>query len=95
MSAPKLVNNESMARQDLHCAARDRNETEVRQLLLDRRTDVNMRNNDGQTPLLWAASGSHRELVRLLLRVSDIEASDKNGHTALLLASSYGPKYVV
>ena len=37
------------------------------QILLKYGADINVRNNDGQTALDWAAKGNHKEIVKLLL----------------------------
>ena len=58
--------------------------------------DVNCRDKDGLTPLIWAAIQGHEEVVRLLLeRGGDLEAKNHNGDTALMWASLMGHKDVV
>jgi ankyrin repeat protein len=58
--------------------------------------DVNCRDKDGLTPLIWAAIQGHEEVVRLLLeRGGDLEAKNHNGDTALMWASLMGHKDLV
>ena len=47
---------------------------------------------EGSTPLMYAAANGHEKLVRLLLQVDGIDVDQKNcyGWTALLQASCYG-----
>ncbi len=59
-------------------------------------TEVNCRDKDGLTPLVWAAIQGHEEVVKLLLeRGADLEAKNHNGDTALMWASVMGHKDVV
>ena len=63
---------------------------------LQQGADVNCRDKDGLTPLIWAAIQGHEEVVRLLLeRGGDLEAKNHNGDTALMWASLMGHKDVV
>lgn len=63
---------------------------------LNQGADVNCRDRDGLTPLIWAAIQGHEEIVRLLLeRGGDLEARNHNGDTALMWASLMGHKDVV
>jgi uncharacterized protein len=63
---------------------------------LNKGADVNCRDKDGLTPLIWAAIQGHEEIVRLLLeRGGELEAKNHNGDTALMWASVMGHKDVV
>jgi Ankyrin repeats (3 copies)/Ankyrin repeats (many copies) len=63
---------------------------------LNKGADVNCRDKDGLTPLIWAAIQGHEEIVRLLLeRGGDLEAKNNNGDTALMWASVMGHRGVV
>lgn len=55
--------------------------------LIDRRANVEARNNDGDTPALIAVKHNASVLSNLLYANADIEATDKNGDTALLIAT--------
>lgn len=56
--------------------------------LLDAHVEIN---NDGWTPLHYAAFAGHAEIVRLLIeRGADTEAAAPNGQTALILAARAG-----
>jgi len=62
----------------------------VLSLLLDRGADIEAKDNDGNTPLLWAINSQTEALVFLLDRGADIEAKDSLGMTALQWVSSNG-----
>ncbi|KAK4118021.1 ankyrin, partial [Parathielavia appendiculata] len=59
--------------------------------------DVNVRDNDGQTPLSWAAGNGHEAVVKLLLGTGqvDVNAEDNNGWTPLTRAAEKGHEAVV
>ena len=50
--------------------------------------DINARDNEGKTPLMWAAQNGEEDAVRLLIKRDgvDIGATDNEGETALSLA---------
>jgi len=56
-----------------------------------------MKNSNGYTALSHASSNGHRDIVRLLLGVEDIDVNMENsdGNTALSLASMGGHKEIV
>jgi ankyrin repeat protein len=58
-------------------------------LLLDTgKVDVNTKDEDGSTPLSWAAGQGHEAVVRLLLdNDADISIENRSGWTALQLAA--------
>ncbi|MGB6065920.1 MAG: ankyrin repeat domain-containing protein [Desulfomonilaceae bacterium] len=63
---------------------------------LNEGADVNTRDQDGLTPLIWAAIQGHEEVVRVLLEQgAALEAKNNNGDTALMWASVMGHKEVV
>ncbi len=58
------------------------------QVLIERGADVN---KTGWTPLHYAATGGHVEVIRLLLdRHAYIDAGSPNGSTPLMMAARYG-----
>ncbi|KLU82782.1 hypothetical protein MAPG_01850 [Magnaporthiopsis poae ATCC 64411] len=70
----------------------------VAQLLLTTgKADVNAKNNEGQTPLLWAADNGHAAIVQLLLTIgkADVEAENGWRETPLLRAAVNGHTTVV
>ena len=62
--------------------------------LLTARTDVNITDDEGITPLYWAAWSGHADCVRLLLAAPgiNVNAADKNGETPLSIATRNGHK---
>jgi len=61
------------------------------------RLDVNEKDRDGQTPLLWAAEKGCETIVRLLLEVDtvDTDVNDTNGQTPLSWAAEKGHDKIV
>src|SRR5256885_988709 len=61
------------------------------------KVDINSKDEDGQTPLLWAAWGGHEAVVKLLLETGEVDANskDKNGRTPLSWAAAGGHESVV
>ncbi|RYP58420.1 hypothetical protein DL769_008959 [Monosporascus sp. CRB-8-3] len=59
--------------------------------------DVDAKDEDGRTPLLWAAGRGHEAIAKLLLDTGkvDPDAKDKNGWTPLFLAAANGYEAVV
>ena len=50
-------------------------------LLLDNNADVESKDDDGQTPLSWAAENGHETVVKLLLdKNADVESKTTAGH---------------
>jgi ankyrin repeat protein len=65
----------------------------VCQRLIERGADIN---KPGWTPLHYAATGGHMDIVRLLLEQSAyIDAASPNGSTPLMMAAMYGNSDVV
>jgi len=65
-------------------------------LLLAGKASVNVRNNDGNTPLHLAASNDHVEIVELLLAgKTDVNAKNNLGNTPLSGAKQSGYQDVV
>ncbi|KAJ5160851.1 Pfs NACHT and Ankyrin domain protein [Penicillium canariense] len=66
-------------------------------LLLDTgKADINAKDNDGQTPLLYAAASGHEAMVKLLLARdgADVNAKDSSGRTPLIWAAANGREAV-
>jgi Ankyrin repeats (3 copies) len=59
--------------------------------LLSSGADVNIRDKDGTTPLMWAVEKNSLEVVKGLLdNGAEVEAKDNNGQTALMDAAYWG-----
>lgn len=67
------------------------------QLLLERGAEVNSRDQDGQTPLSWAAEKGRESVVQVLLENrAGINSKDNNyGRTPLSWAAEKGHEAVV
>lgn len=65
-----------------------RGHTHLAKLLVSRQADIN---HPGWTPLHYAATGGHVEIIQLLLDESAyIDAESPNGSTPLMMAARYG-----
>jgi len=87
----------SYKHQNLLAWAARKGHTEIVRLLLETgKVDVNSRDEDGRTPLLWAAQG-HETIFRLLLETKkvDINWKDNFGRAALSYAASGGHEGIV
>jgi hypothetical protein len=64
--------------------------------LIEQGADVNVKNNDGSTPLILASQLNKKELVELLLaKGANANGSNKRGQTALLVAALHGQTEVL
>ena len=64
---------------------------EMVELLIAFHANVNIQDDDGGTPLIWATVGQHEELVQLLLDAgADPNIRENDGQTALQLAMEHG-----
>ena len=60
--------------------------------------DINMRDKDGNTPLILASASGHKDVVNALLQVPGIKIDARRlgtGMTALMYAAAWGHKHVV
>jgi ankyrin repeat protein len=65
-------------------------------MLLDKGADIEAKDKDGWTPLLYAAVTMHEAIVRMLLdKGADVEAKNEDGRTPLLYAAERGHEAVV
>ncbi|NCG57103.1 MAG: hypothetical protein GWP35_09400 [Proteobacteria bacterium] len=69
-------------------AALNSSTPEIVPLLLEKGAEVNARDTDGFTPLMWAARSSTPEIVQLLLeKGADVNARTTGGFTPLMVAA--------
>jgi ankyrin repeat protein len=73
----------------LHWAALDADDgTPMLEVLLSHKADINARDKDGRTPLMYAVDAGPENVRFLLLRGADPSIQDRKGQTALHLARS-------
>lgn len=73
-------------------AAKDGNLPATQTLLVDG-ADINAKNKDGETPLMWAEYKNHTEIIKLLIRKgADINAINNDGDTALIIAARWSSR---
>ena len=73
---------------DLLTAGSMGDNVQVVRALIDAKAEVNVRNRDGITPLMYASVGGNIEVVRALLEArADVNAKDNDGMTPLMYAS--------
>ncbi len=64
--------------------------------LVENGAKVDIKNNDGDTPLMWASADGHVEVVKALLDAgAKVDEKDYKGVTALMCASCWGHVEVV
>lgn len=64
--------------------------------LIQEGADINARDQEGRTFLMWASMGGHERIARILIDAgADIHVSDMNGVTALMQASARGYDAIV
>ena len=74
---------------DIHNAAKAGDLVKVKALLKDHPDLVFNKDNDGRSPLHWAANSGHKDVVELLLtNKAEVNAKDNNGGTPLLYATA-------
>lgn len=77
--------------EDLINAARDKTDANIINDLVERGADVNARDENGATALIWAVRHGHTAIARGLLAAgTNVDASDNNGYTALIWATRKG-----
>jgi ankyrin repeat protein len=69
----------------------------VKLLLETSQVDIDSKDKDGQTPLLWAARKGHEEIVKLLLATgrAKVESKSTNGEIPLFWVASRGYEVIV
>ena len=93
----KLKQNNTLSWRDkvLAWAVENKHSTLVA-LLLKVGADVNIRNKDGLTILMYAALYGYHEIVHILLAAgADVNRQDKNGETALMSAAFFGRNKII
>ena len=73
------------------------NKSLVYSLLESKEVDINHRDMNGYTPLIWAADRGHADIVKHILasKETDVNHKDNNGYTALMWAADLGNTKVV
>ena len=74
----------------IHQAALDGQLDQVKRLLSEG-FDIDLKDADGRTPLMYASFNGHKEIIKLLIeKGANVNLGDRYGRTALMMASS-GP----
>lgn len=74
----------------IHQAALDGQLSQVIKLLPEG-LDVDLKDTEGRTPLMYAAFNGHKEIIKILIeKGANVNLRDRSGRTALMMASS-GP----
>ncbi|XP_078367744.1 ankyrin repeat and SAM domain-containing protein 6-like isoform X2 [Oculina patagonica] len=96
-SARPQIKGQKSVRPSIIQAARSGNLASVKDLLDEGEVDINARDDNGATPLMYAAMVGHSAIVQLLIQNgADVDKQDKaSGWTALMQATYYGHKAVV
>ncbi|KAH8977483.1 prosome, macropain 26S subunit, non-ATPase, 10, isoform CRA_c [Lactarius hatsudake] len=85
-----------MSSTSVHAAAQNNQLSLLRSLVSEDATSVNAVDTDSRTPLHWAASGGHLDVVAYLLaNGAGVDKTDDSGWTALHIAASSGHEEVV
>jgi len=80
-----------MSVEDLCVAARVGDLKRVQEILKEGKVDINKKDKNGNTALIWASQEGHIEIVKsLLANGANINEKDKYGNTALIWASQEG-----
>ena len=80
---------------EIHDAARKGDLEKVKALLKDNPELVLQKENSGDTPLHWAAFGSHKDVAKLLLaNKAEVTAKNSKGETPMHMAADRGYKDV-
>ncbi|GMK54505.1 hypothetical protein CspeluHIS016_0110910 [Cutaneotrichosporon spelunceum] len=75
----------------IHRAAQEGQPGLIRSLLADNEKLINAKDEDGRTPLHWAATAKNLGVTQLLLsNAADVEARDSLGWTPLVIAAAAG-----
>eukprot|EP00457_Paulinella_chromatophora_P006558 gb/GEZN01006577.1/.p1 GENE.gb/GEZN01006577.1/~~gb/GEZN01006577.1/.p1 ORF type:complete len:474 (+),score=65.65 gb/GEZN01006577.1/:72-1424(+) len=65
--------------------------TDCVKILIAAKANVEAKNNDGKTALMWATYKGHTECAEILIAAkANVEATDEGGRTALMLATNGG-----
>jgi ankyrin repeat protein len=66
------------------------------QEFINTQAEVNAKDTDGMTALMWASGNGHDEVAKALIAAgADVNAKTKNGVTALMVASKKGHVEIV
>ncbi|RYP03601.1 hypothetical protein DL764_005031 [Monosporascus ibericus] len=80
----------------IHESAAEKGHKKIVQLLFDKGAELDAKDSNSRTPLLWAAENGHKEIVQLLLdEGAKTDTKDNDGRTPLLLAVETEHKEIV
>lgn len=89
------VNSYAGINEDLFKAVKKGNIARVAELI-NKGADINAKDNDGKTALIYAADKGHTEIATLLIdKGANVNAKSNGGKTALMLARAIGHEDIV
>jgi ankyrin repeat protein len=83
-------------KEDQLLAAAKNGKVEIVRQLIKEGVDINAKDKDGDTALIYACDQGHAEIVKLLIEAkADVNTIDKDGNTALIAASNQNQPEIV
>ena len=76
--------------------AEENGQSEISEILINKGIDINAKDKDGNTPLIYSFKNVHRRIIKLLIdKGADVTAKNKDGKDPLSLTESQNLKDIV